>query len=232
MDETLQQKIQSVIAKTGMTYKELAKHLGVSKDNFYKWKDSSNPRNPRQYQQVMKGLDELLEKAEAETMAQDASVKYIIQPTILKQPIKHSLVSIPLSNDGDDPVPYIDENAGPGSVITIKERPALIAYRNESLVIGEVDGLIAVNGDSMEPRFKSGSWIAIKKLKYIRVINAGYYYYIIDVNSKGLLRKVVLSSESNSITLLPENANYPTMIKRWDEVLAVFSIEAVVIKYD
>jgi phage repressor protein C with HTH and peptisase S24 domain len=229
MEETLQDKIQSVIAKTGMNYKELAKKLGVSIHNFYKWKGSSNPRNHKEYEKVIRALDDLLENATREFATEDPRARYVTQPKG-GQPAKPLLVNIYLTEEEDAAV-YADEKAIPGSIITIKGKPALVALRNESPVMGEVDGLITVTGDSMEPKFKSGSWIAIKKLKFARIINAGYYYYIIDKNEKGLLRKVRPAGESNSITLLSENeASYPTITRSLDDILAIFSVEAVVTK--
>jgi len=231
MEETLQQKIKSVISKTGMNYKELAKKLGVSKDNFYKWKDSSNPRDPRQYQQVIKALDELLDTAEANSVVSEAYPKYITQTSTSKPHAKNLLVSISLTSDGDGSLLYPDQNAIPGSIITINNQPTLIAWRNDSPLIGEVDGLIPINGESMFPRYKSGSLIAIKRLKFIRIVAAGYDYYIVDKNGKGFLRKIKASSESDSVTLSSENeADFPTITRKWEDILAIFSIEAVVTK--
>jgi phage repressor protein C with HTH and peptisase S24 domain len=113
-------------------------------------------------------------------------------------------------------------------VIEIKGYPALIAYRNDP-VIGRADGLVIVTGESMEPRFRSGSLIAIRKVKHRNIINGGYYYYIIDKNGKGLLRKVKAHDE-NGLTLSPENQEFPTITRNWDDILAIFSVEAVVTK--
>lgn len=229
MDETLQQKIKSVIAKTGMNYKQLAKKLGVSIHNMYKWKDASNPRDHKEYEMIVKKLDDLL-AGTTETRSEDPRRNYITQSKDNTQPAKPLMVSIQLSED-DDTTAYTDEKAVPGSVITINGKSALIAYGNNLPLLGEVDGLISVKGESMEPRYKSGSWIAIKKLKFTRMITAGDYYYIIDKNEKGLLRKVRPSGENNSIILIAENhAGYPEITYNLDDILAIFSIESVVIK--
>lgn len=229
MEQTLQQKIQSVRAKTGLNYLQLAKKLGVSKDNLYKWKASSNPRDHKEYAKVIRALDNLLAE-NSETIAEESRKSYVTQSKSDLQPVKPLLVSIHLS-DEDDASAYTDEKAVPGSIITINGKPALIAYGNNLPLLGEVDGLISVPDESMEPRYKSGSWIAIKKLKFTRIINAGFYYYIIDKNNEALLRKVRTSGENNSITLLSENeAVYPDITRNMDDILAIFSVKAVVIK--
>ena len=195
----------------------------------YKWKDASNPRDHKEYEMMVKKLDDLL-AGTSETRSEDPRRNYIIQSQSDAQPAKPLMVSIHLSED-DDTSAYTDEKAVPGNVITINGKPALIAYSNNLPLLGEVDGLISVTGESMEPRYKSGYWIAIKKLKFIRMITAGDYYYIIDKNEKGFLRKVRPSGENNSITLIPENhTSYPEITYKLEDILAIFSIESVVIK--
>jgi hypothetical protein len=148
---------------------------------------------------------------------------------LAKQTAPSLFTGIFLSID-DDPVPLSDNNVIPGSIITINDKPVLVAWRVDAPVIGNVDGVIPVTGDSMEPKFKSGSWIALKKLRYTKILNAGYYYYVVDKNLKGLLRRVQPAAENNSLILISENGQYPEMVRKMDDVLAIFSLEAVIIK--
>jgi hypothetical protein len=83
----------------------------------------------------------------------------------------------------------------------------------------------------MEPKFKSGNLVALKKLRFTKIINAGYYYYVIDMNHQGLLRRVRPAAENNSIILAAENGkDYPEITRKMDDILAIFSIEAVIMK--
>jgi phage repressor protein C with HTH and peptisase S24 domain len=94
-----------------------------------------------------------------------------------------------------------------------------------------VDGVIPVTGDSMEPKFRSGNWIAIKKLRFTKIINAGFFYYIVDKNHKGIIRRIRPGAEANSIILSAENGkDYPETTRKMDDVLAIFSIEAVIFR--
>jgi hypothetical protein len=71
----------------------------------------------------------------------------------------------------------------------------------------------------------------LKKLRFTKIINAGYYYYVIDKNLKGLLRRVRPAAESNSIILIAENEKaYPEITRNWDDILAVFSVEGCFFK--
>jgi phage repressor protein C with HTH and peptisase S24 domain len=140
------------------------------------------------------------------------------------------LTGIFLSQD-DTALPLAENNGVPGTIITINNKPVLIAWRMDSPFMGEVDGVIPVIGDSMEPKFKSGNLVALKKLRFTKIINAGYYYYIIDMNHKGLLRRVRPAAENNSIILAAENEqDYPEITRKMDDILAIFSIEAVIMK--
>lgn len=224
MDTFIGTRLKEFRERTRIRMPEIAKETGISKENLYKWEKGTKPSDINEYNKLKDYLDKM-----------DNTHNLVSEPEVIygkssNQSPKSRLISIFLTQD-DDPQLYPDQNAIPGSVITLRNQLALIAWRNDSPVIGEVDGLIPVSGESMEPRFKSGSLIALKKLKFIKIINAGYYYYIIDKNGKGLLRKVKTSGESNSITLSSENeADYPTITRNWDDILAIFSIEAVVTK--
>lgn len=201
----------------------VAAATNISKENLYKWEKGVKPSNIDEYFRLKNYLD-------AEDNTNIVSDVAPDPKAITSTPLHTSIISIFLTQDYNVEL-YTDKKGNPGSIIHVKEQPALIACRNESAIIGEVDGLIPVTGESMEPRFESGSWIAIRRLKFIRIINAGYYYYIIDINLKPLLRKVVLTNTNNTLTLLSENeAAYPAITRNFEDILAIFSVEAVITK--
>src|SRR6266542_1690713 len=108
MDETLQEKIERAIGVTGMTYKDLAKELGVSFHNFYKWKGSSNPRDHKEYQRVMNSLDVILQKPSPGKMFEKTAGKPLTETNQSKQSVQPLLVCIFLSG-GDKPQAYVNE---------------------------------------------------------------------------------------------------------------------------
>lgn len=203
----------------------IAAATGISKENLYKWEKGTKPSDFTLYNKLIEYLnkmenapDHVLEEAKLNGADPD-------------QPSSSSLFTgISLSQD-EAALPLADNNAVPGSIISINNKPVLVAWRMDSPFIGVVDGVIPVTGDSMEPKFKNGNLIALKKLRFIKIINAGYYYYIIDKNNKGLLRRLRPAAESNSIILTAENEkDYPETTRQFDDVLAIFSIEALITK--
>lgn len=203
----------------------IAAATGISKENLYKWEKGTKPSDFAQYSKLVEYLDKM-ENA-PDYMLEDARMNSTSQ-----EPASAStLTGIYLSQD-EVSLPLAEKNGTPGSIITIKGKPVLIARRSDSSFIGEVDGLILVNnGSSMEPAYKSGTWIALRKLRFTKTIIAGQYYYIVDVNLQGIIRRIKPAAEANSIILISDNENdYPTMTMKMEEILALFKIETTVTK--
>lgn len=203
----------------------IAAATGISKENLYKWEKGTKPSDFTLYNKLIDYLNEM-ENA-PDHVLEDAT----LNGADTDQPASSSLFTgISLSQD-EAALPLADNNAVPGSIILINNKPVLVAWRMESPFIGIVDGVIPVTGDSMEPKFKNGNLVALKKLRFIKIINAGYYYYVIDKNHQGLLRRLRPAPESNSIILTAENEkNYPETTRQFDDVLAIFSVEALITK--
>lgn len=201
----------------------IAAATGISKENLYKWEKGTKPSDFDQLQILIEYINN--EDNAPDQVAED--------PKLIKKAKPSSttfLTGIFLSQDEESVLLY-DNNAAPGNVIIINKQPILVASRIDAPVIGDVDGVIPVTGDSMEPRFRSGNFIAIKKLRFTRIINAGSFYYIVDKNHTGLIRRVRPAGETNSIILISENGDdYPEITRKMDEILAIFSIEAVIFK--
>lgn len=202
----------------------LAAATGISKENLYKWEKGTKPSDFDQ----LKILIEYIEKMD------NAPDQVVEEPKLINtkkgKPATTFLTGIFLSQD-EESLLLFDNNTAPGNVIVINKQPILVAARIDAPVIGEVDGVIPVTGESMEPRFRSGNWIAIKKLRFTKIINAGFFYYIVDKNHTGLIRRVRPAPENNSIILTAENEkDYPEITRKMDEILAIFSIEAVIFK--
>ena len=203
----------------------IAAATGISKENLYKWEKGTKPSDFDQLQTLMEYINNM--DNAPDQVAEDPK---LINTKKAKPSSSTFLTGIFLSQDEESVLLY-DNNAAPGNVIIINKQPILVASRIDAPVIGDVDGVIPVTGDSMEPRFKSGNFIAIKKLRFTRIINAGSFYYIVDKNHTGLIRRVRPAGETNSIILIAENGNdYPETTRRMDEILAIFSIEAVIFK--
>jgi len=197
----------------------IAAATGISKENLYKWEKGTKPSDFELYKKLVQYLDKM------ETGADHVYEEPRPNGSTQRTPTSPAaLTGIFLAHD-EEALPLTDNNTVPGSIITIKSKPVLVAWKIEAPFIGVVDGVIPITDDSMEPEYKNGSHIALKKLRFTRIINAGYYYYVVDKNGKGLLRKVRPSAENNSIILTAENKNYPDITRNMDDVLAIFSVE-------
>jgi transcriptional regulator with XRE-family HTH domain len=202
----------------------IAAATGISKENLYKWEKGTKPSDFALYNRLVEYLDFMDNGFDQVT----EDPKWVGNKKA--KTTSSFLTGIFLAQDEDSFLLY-DNNAAPGNIIIINDQPILVASRIEAPVIGDVDGVVPVTGDSMEPKFRSGNWIAIKKLRFTRIINAGFFYYIVDKNHKGLIRRIRPGAEANSIILSAENSkDYPETTRKMDEVLAIFSIEAVIFK--
>ena len=203
----------------------IAEATGISKENLYKWEKGTKPSDFDQFKVLIEYLDDM--DNAPDQVNEDPKFNHTKKA---KPSSTTFLTGIFLSQD-EEPLLLYDSNAAPGNIIVINKQPILVASRIDAPVIGEVDGVIPVTGDSMEPRFRSGNWIAIKKLRFTKIINAGFFYFIVDKNHTGLIRRVRPSGETNSIILTAENGkDYPEITRKMDEILAIFSIEAVIFK--
>jgi transcriptional regulator with XRE-family HTH domain len=202
----------------------VAAATGISKENLYKWEKGTKPSDFKLYNKLVEYLDKM-ENAPDYVYEEPKSNGAAHH----KQSAPSLLTGILLSRD-DEALSLSDNSAAPGKAINFEEKPILILCRIEAPFIGDTDGVMPVPDDSMEPKFKIGNWIALKKLRFTKIINAGYYYYVIDKNLKGLLRRVRPAAESNSIILTAENEDYPEITRNWDDILAIFSIEGCFFK--
>ncbi|MBO9201001.1 MULTISPECIES: XRE family transcriptional regulator [Niastella] len=216
-------RLKDVRKKKNIKMPAIAKATGISKENLYKWEKGTKPSDFSLYNKLVEYLDKI--ENSPDYVYEEPQSNNTKQPKLLTPAL---FTGIHLSHD-EEAVPLADGNAVPGTII-LNDKPMLVGWRIDAPVIGNVDCVIPVTGDSMEPKFKSGSWIALKKLRFTKILNAGYYYYIIDVNLQGLLRRVQPAAENNSIILMAENGQYPEIIRKIDDVLAIFSVEAVIIK--
>lgn len=207
--------------KTEIAMAVVAEATGLSKENLYKWEKGTKPSDYKDYETLKDYLDRMESNLHEDPRGRVSANN--------KQTPPSKLVAVYLAKD-DDSLPLYDNDIAPGTIFTIKEQPVLAAQRIDAPFIGEVDGAIPVTGNSMEPDYKSGSWVAIKKLRFTRIINAGHVYYVIDKNNEGVLRRLKPSADKNSVTLIAENKTYGETLRNWDDVLAVFSVQATIVK--
>ena len=140
---------------------------------------------------------------------------------------------LPLKKRGK-PTPVSNDKATPGMVVLINEEPELILEYIDVPFIGWVDGVVEVVGESMHPTFKNGDRIAIKRLDNRSLLNWGEYYYIVDTNWQGVVKRILEGNNGDHIVLQsdnPDQKKFPPIKRRWKDIEAVFKVTGAITKY-
>ena len=101
-------------------------------------------------------------------------------------------------------------------------------------LLGPADSLVEVWGDSMYPTFKHGSLAVISSLQNPQILNWAEYYYIVDKNGIGNIRRVYASEIQNCIKLLsdnPDQEKYPPIDRHWNHIEAIYKVKAEILKH-
>ena len=100
--------------------------------------------------------------------------------------------------------------------------------------LGHIDRLVEITGDCMIPAFKPGSLVALKTLPNPELLYWSEYYYIIDKNGQGLVRRVYASKIQKCITLVadhPDQDKHPPISISWNQVKSIYKVKAEIVKH-
>ena len=153
----------------------------------------------------------------------DAFINDTLKPATLQLPF----------NSEQAPSPQTGGKAAAGTVVLVEGEPALIVDRIHAPVLGIVDGVVEVTGESMEPTFKSGCRIGIVRLTDRYALKWGDCYYIVDINKIGYVRRIHRGSAAESLLLVsdyPDQSKYPSFERRWDQIHGIFAITASILR--
>jgi hypothetical protein len=222
MDALIGKRLKEFRTRTGRKMSAISIATGIKTDTLYKWEKGTRPSNVAEYHALLQYLDRMESVQENWFLNEPGSqaIAYNIpKPAFMRLSLRHP----------GKPVPVNNGNVSPGTVTLINDEPQLIVDFLEAPFLGLVEGVIDVVGDSMSPTFKSGSKVAIVRLQDPTILNWGEYYYIIDKNLQGLVRRVGPDKTDNSIVLMPDNPDtekYPPIIRRWEQIVAIFKVMA------
>lgn len=100
--------------------------------------------------------------------------------------------------------------------------------------LGHFDQLVEVTSDSMVPTFKPGSLIVLTNLPNPDLLHWSQYYYIVDSNGQGMLRRVYASKIQNCISLVsdhPDEGKYPAISISRSQIKAIFKVRGEIVKH-
>ena len=197
----------------------IAAITGIAKETLYKWEKGTKPSNIEDYYKLKVYLDKMENKLEEEAFEIENQ-----KPATLRLPL----------NNANPAVPQTDGKAASGTVIFTDDGPELIVDRINVPFLGVVEGVIEVNSCSMEPTLPNGCRIAIARLKDFRSLAWGHFYYIIDKNWQGIVRRVYQGKVKNCVQLVsdhPDQNLFPPYELGWDDVKSILKIVAIIVKY-
>ncbi|OQP44248.1 hypothetical protein A4H97_33385 [Niastella yeongjuensis] len=197
----------------------IATETGIAKETLYKWEKGTKPSKIEDYFILKAYLDKMEGKLEEEAFETENQ-----KPSTLRLSLRNNRPA----------VPQTDGKVATGSIIFSNNEPELIVDRINAPFLGVVDGVVEVNGDSMEPTFSNGYRITITRLTDNWILFSGQYYYIIDTNWQGIIRRVYQGEKDNSIRLVsdnPDQSKFPPMERNLDQIEAIFKVGAAIIKY-
>lgn len=197
----------------------IATYTGIAKETLYKWEKGTKPSDINDYFRLKAYLDKMENKLEEEQLELEYQ-----KPATLRLPLNHNRL----------PVPQTDGKAAAGTVTFHNDEPELIVDRINAPFLGTVEGVVEVTGESMAPTFSNGCRVGIIRLHNYRILDWGLYYYIIDKNWQGSVRRIYQGETESSLCLVADNPNqdkFPPIQRQWDHIEAIFRVTAGILKF-
>jgi phage repressor protein C with HTH and peptisase S24 domain len=219
MDYHIGQRLKAFREQTKIKMPAIATLTGIAKETLYKWEKGTKPSDINDYFRLKSYLDKMENKLEEEQL----DIEYR-KPATMRLPLNRNRV----------PIPQTDGKAAAGTILFSNDEPELIVDRINAPFLGPVEGIIEVSGESMVPTFTNGCRVAISRLNNYRILDWGWYYYIIDKNWQGYVRRVYPGETENSLCLVSDNPNqdkFPPVQRQWEHIEAIFRVMAAIWKF-
>jgi phage repressor protein C with HTH and peptisase S24 domain len=219
MDYHIGQRLKAFREKTKIKMPAIATLTGIAKETLYKWEKGTKPSDINDYFRLKTYLDKMENKLEEEQLELENQ-----KPATLRLPLNVDRL----------PVPQTDGKAAAGTITFFNSEPELIVDRINAPFLGTVEGVVEVTGESMAPTFANGCRVVLIRLNNYRILDWGLYYYIIDKNWQGSVRRVYQGETEGSLRLESDNPNqdkFPPIQRQWDHIEAIFRVIAGILKY-
>jgi phage repressor protein C with HTH and peptisase S24 domain len=219
MDYQIGKRLKEFRERTNIKMPAIAAITGIAKETLYKWEKGTKPSDINEYFKLKIYLDKMEGQKEEELMEFENK-----KPATLRLPFNHNRLA----------VPQTDGKAAAGTVILNNDEPELIVDRINAPFLGLVEGVVEVTGESMEPTFMNGARVTISRLNNFHRLHWGHYYYVIDKNWDGIVRRVYQGDTEDGIQLVSDHPNqvlFPPIPLKWDEIETIFKVTSRILRF-
>ncbi|THU40807.1 LexA family transcriptional regulator [Niastella caeni] len=219
MDQHIGKRLKEFRERSKIKMPTISAITGIARETLYKWEKGTKPSDIQEYFRLKSYLDKMENKLEEEQLLLEYQ-----KPTTLRLPFNRKRIA----------VPQTEGRIAAGTIIFSDNEPELIVDRINAPFLGEGEGVIEVTGDSMAPTFINGSRIVLIRLIDYRILEWGKYYYIVDKNWQGFIRRIYQGDLPNTIKLVSDSLNqekYPPIHRQWEQIEAIFRVTAGILRY-
>jgi phage repressor protein C with HTH and peptisase S24 domain len=225
MDNNIGKRLKAFRDRTGRKMGAISIATGIKTDTLYKWEKGTRPSNVAEYT----ALTNYLNKMESVPESWPINDK---QTNLTEGTFTPAVMRLNLASN-KHAVPANSSIAAPGSVMVINNEPQMVVDFIKVPCLGDVEGLVNVEGDSMAPTFENGSKAVIQRLNDPTLLNWGDCYYIIDKNLNGLLRRLTPGKNDESLILKadnPDQEKFPPITRSLSQIQAIFRAKAQLVR--
>jgi len=223
--------------KARYTQAEISEKLGISSRHYQNIEEGKFPKFKGD---IIKSIDKLLNLHLYEIIYEQKVPREVghlelqeDQPAYF-QDHKTRSRSIRLNlKHGSKPIPVFNGKASAGSIQLVNDEPEVILGYIDYPEIGRTDGTAEVVGHSMYPTFSNGTRVAIKKVEDFDMLVPGNYYWYIDKEFNGYVKRLGRKMKEGIVTWFSDNPDqdkFPPYDIKLSKVLAVFKVVADVNK--
>lgn len=146
-------------------------------------------------------------------------------------PIKENHIRLRMNlKNGRKLTPATNIKAAAGHIVIINDQPELVLEWIDIPFLKDVQGTVEVFGNSMFPKYPSGSRVAVKLLEHKTLIRPGEDYFVIDINYEGYIKRLYRMDSTPDFVELrsynPDKIEFPDFVMKWEEIIAVFKVRA------
>jgi transcriptional regulator with XRE-family HTH domain len=129
----------------------------------------------------------------------------------------------------DEYIRTMEEKGGPPSTGRRRGRSGIpdgaLVDREDTLTIPNVQLVVHFTEGSMIPLYKPGCRLCLRRVPHPRSLVWGNVYYFVDLNDKGILRRVYATADKETIRLLSyDPEEYPPIMRQYNELNAVYEV--------